>query len=264
MDDSEEGDVLLPHAGAPTMGSTYTTIYPRPGLARGRRKRFSLHRLSTDTSNSLPEYTKSPPPKSTPVVVEELPPHYSSEDDADADDEERATASSSSHQRKARAQYRPQRRRHRSYSPHDPYLDALLDRSIRALELSNTLLQSSIVAHPPRTDTTSADQMIDRSLDQHTQLMTQRIAGSTHVQSGWMQEMDKVLKGVEELFDDGDQLALPPARPRPRLQVVDDGGPHLRRETSPREQASRPPRALRNSAGVPLPVDTSSGRPRTR
>ncbi|KAJ7887592.1 hypothetical protein B0H14DRAFT_3430634 [Mycena olivaceomarginata] len=121
---------------------------------RTHRKRISALRLSSDTTNTLPEY----------IGWRDLvpPPKYDSEEgaDADADDDtddpdDHADLTVVSRPTyisppvSPRLQHQQQRRSHRRRvsSPlqqTDVLLDSLLERSVHALELSNALLQSSM------------------------------------------------------------------------------------------------------------------------
>ncbi|KAG6810748.1 hypothetical protein H0H92_010492 [Tricholoma furcatifolium] len=131
------------------------------------RKRISALRLSSDTTHSLlPVYAPTP---------EDRPPDYEAGDeDSESDSSCTAVASAgpsasvppsasaasasvsfspSPRRKKAFAQHQHQHHRRRkstaksisaSNSSADPYLDSLLARSVHALEMSNTLLQSSM------------------------------------------------------------------------------------------------------------------------
>ncbi|KAJ7167713.1 hypothetical protein C8R46DRAFT_1191781 [Mycena filopes] len=118
---------------------------------RTHRKRISALRLSSDTTNTLPEYFRDPQP----------PPEYEADADDDRTDDPDETLTTTSAAAGYVAQFtapvspRRQQQQHRSHRrrtsspplaplPQDAFLDSLLERSVHALELSNALLQSSM------------------------------------------------------------------------------------------------------------------------
>ncbi|KDQ64218.1 hypothetical protein JAAARDRAFT_52198 [Jaapia argillacea MUCL 33604] len=181
---------------------------PPSSLPRYRhRKRFSAIRLSTDSVTPLPAYT-SPQvwQESLSDIPSDRPPDYpNSADEADADTEDCDT----DHQytprlltpplspRRSSARRYPSRRRVPTSS--DPYLDSLLARSVHALELSNTLLQSSMSTQSSLSLLLSPESPAEKSLEEKARILSDRI-NDTGAHEDWMDDLDKITKGVEGLL----------------------------------------------------------------
>ncbi|KAG6857000.1 hypothetical protein H0H87_011094 [Tephrocybe sp. NHM501043] len=167
------------------------------------RKRVSVLRLSSDTTHSLPVYAAT-------NSADDRPPDYpDSAEEADAD-----TDSSTDSQvcvlpppPPPSASFSPRRRRftHRrrtSAAPSDPYLDSLLARSVHALEMSNTLLQSSMSTQTALS-TIFADSPADEVLESSARGLSKRIAGrDTALQPKWADDLAEISRGVDGLFAD--------------------------------------------------------------
>ncbi|KAI0650438.1 hypothetical protein C8Q79DRAFT_386385 [Trametes meyenii] len=186
------------------------SAFPRRGH---HRKRLSALRLSSDsTVTTLPLYT-SPPQRRHPDLPEipsEQPPAYSdsaeeADEDTDASDTESFIPSpppslpvSPRPGRRIRP-LRGHRRQQSLASASDPYLDSLLARSVHALEMSNALLQSSMSTQSSLSAVLADDAIVDRSLEQRTQLLTSRIQNNKDLHESWMDDLDKISRGVEGL-----------------------------------------------------------------
>jgi hypothetical protein len=159
---------------------------------RSRRNRFSVSRLSTDSTATLPAY---PRPEISP---DDRPPDYpESADEADAD----TSHSTSDDTLLPLSSPRPRRlhahRRRRTVSPivsshtePDPYLDSLLARSVHALEMSNALLQSSISTHSSLSAVLAADSpVVESSLEARARNLSSRIGTNSSVQADWLDDL---------------------------------------------------------------------------
>ncbi|KAF7332572.1 hypothetical protein MKEN_00139900 [Mycena kentingensis (nom. inval.)] len=158
---------------------------------RTHRKRISALRLSSDTTNTLPEYWRELVP----------PPEYEADADGDADDD-------TDGDNEPPAPYIPpgavsprrrmqHRRKPSSPLPQDAFIDSLLERSVHALELSNALLQSSM------TPTTSAfkDPSPTKSTPAPIPMPPAR-------DESWAEDLAKIAQDVDELLVSS---SLPPA-----------------------------------------------------
>ncbi|KAH8096688.1 hypothetical protein BXZ70DRAFT_330487 [Cristinia sonorae] len=198
-----------------------------PPFRRGHRKRISALRLSSDSNATLPVYTSPPWQRSVdlPVVLDisDRPPDYpdSSEEgdaDIDSDDEQpaRSTYSSPSPSLSYSSPRRsPNRRsghsrkgsiRRSQQSSNDPYLDSLLARSVHALELSNTLLQTSMSTQTSLSTVLASDNSADTTLETHAQNISSRISGNDKLQSSLLDDLNKLSSGVDDLLGDEDQM----------------------------------------------------------
>lgn len=118
----------------------------------------------------------------------------------------------------------------------DPYLDALLARSIAALELSNALLQSTLVTK----STLSSVLAGDEALEKRERAFEERLLRSANTsfrgeedpnsQEGkkmeWMREMEGIVRDVEALFD----VSPPSTSTRQRRSTLDSQQSPTRRE----------------------------------
>ena len=171
---------------------------------RTHRKRGSALRLSSDT---LPEY---PLPSRDHIVHSDQPPNYpDSAEEADEDTDSdlklvelphlvfqklsprRPKRTPSSHKRKHSSQL--------SLSD-DPHLDSLLERSVYALEMSNTLLQSSISTQTSLSSVLALDSPPDLSFEARAHSLSSRIRNNWDVQASWADDLQEISKNVEGLF----------------------------------------------------------------
>ncbi|KAI0268170.1 hypothetical protein BC834DRAFT_1040245 [Gloeopeniophorella convolvens] len=156
---------------------------------RSHRKRFSGAHLSSDTTSTLPVYSRA---EDYPY---DRPPDYpesANEADADTDNSTSDTLPPLSSPRSRRPF--SHRRRH-SASPiasssSGPYLDSLLARSVHALEMSNALLQSSMSTHSSLSAVLAADSPVaDTSLEARAHDLTSRIRVNSNVHANWMDDL---------------------------------------------------------------------------
>ena len=172
-----------PLLSIPSPTSTFRT--------RPHRKRFSVTRLSTDTTATLPAY---PPTENSP---DDRPPDYpesANEADADADhssSDDTLLPLASSRPRRLH----PHRRRHHASptsasSRTDPYLDSLLARSVHALEMSNALLQSSISTRSSLSTVLAVDTpVVENSLEARARNLSSRIGVNSGVHANWLDDL---------------------------------------------------------------------------
>ncbi|KAG9218746.1 hypothetical protein CCMSSC00406_0001140 [Pleurotus cornucopiae] len=144
-----------------------------------------------------------------------VPQHYSSQSAHSSPRRPHYRRPGSSHKRKYPSPKAPRTRSrggsvsHTSPTPRneeeDPYLDALLERSVHALEMSNVLLQSSISTQTSlSTILASPDTRHgDRELEARALGLSSRIRGNKVVHRGWAEDLDEIGRDVEDLFEGG-------------------------------------------------------------
>ena len=162
---------------------------PSPFRKRPHRKRFSVTRLSTDTTATLPAYprTENPP--------DDRPPDYpESANEADADTDYSTSDDTllplASPPRRLHAHRRRYSASQAVSSPTDPYLDALLARSVHALEMSNALLQSSISTHSSLSTVLAVDTpVVESSLEARARNLSSRIGVNSDVHANWLDDL---------------------------------------------------------------------------
>ncbi|KAG6336490.1 hypothetical protein ID866_2604 [Astraeus odoratus] len=174
-----------------------SSFYHNPHLPprRTHRKRFSVSKLSSETVQTLPEYSSPPrwpnPVQSALLEGEELdkPPDYPSAiDEGDADTEEDQVFS-----RKRLVVPPP---------PAESFLDTLLERSVHALELSNALLQSSMSTQTSLSALLSpVETEPDRTLEVRARNLSTRIRVNSGVHATWIDHLDEISKGVDKLLE---------------------------------------------------------------
>ena len=171
---------------------------------RTHRKRGSALRLSSDT---LPEY----PLPSHHIVHSDQPPDYpdsAEEADEDTDSDLNLVAvpylvSQKLSPRRAKRVPTSHKRRHSSQfslQSADPHLDSLLERSVYALEMSNTLLQSSISTQTSLSSVLALDSPSDFTLEACAHSLSSRIRNNWDVQESWADDLQEISKNVEGLF----------------------------------------------------------------
>ena len=174
---------------------------------RTHRKRGSALRLSSDT---LPEY---PLPSRDHIVHSDQPPDYpdsAEEADEDTDSDLNLVAvphlvSQKLSPRRGKRVSQSHKRRHSSQlslQSTDPHLDSLLERSVYALEMSNTLLQSSISTQNSLSSVLALDSPPDFTLETHAHNLSSRIRNNWDVQASWADDLQEISKSVEGLFKD--------------------------------------------------------------
>ncbi|KDR84087.1 hypothetical protein GALMADRAFT_205844 [Galerina marginata CBS 339.88] len=197
---------------------------------RTHRKRASALRLSSDTTTTLPEYI----PATTAGgwhnhhsrlgedEEDDKPPDYP--DSAEEADEDTDTDSNvvyvqqlpplpspslrpqtASPRRSKR--FLPTHKRRQSTQqgtePSDPYLDALLERSVHALEMSNTLLQSSISTQSSLSAILANDSPADTTLEARAIGLSSRIKDTWDARTTWADDLEEISRNVEGLFIEG-------------------------------------------------------------
>ncbi|KAF9782215.1 hypothetical protein BJ322DRAFT_204065 [Thelephora terrestris] len=88
----------------------------------------------------------------------------------------------------------------------DTYLDSLLARSVHALEISNTLLQSSIATNSSMSSVLSADSPGDEGLEESANGLSKRIMKSRDLQKDWIDDLEEIGNRVDSLF--GEQTEM--------------------------------------------------------
>ena len=175
------------------MDTKYSLTTPPPTSPRVRphRKRFSVTRLSTDSTATLPAYLR------TEVSPDDQPPDYpESADEADADtgnstsEDTLLPLASPRHHRRLRAHRRRRTASPTVSSPADPYLDSLLARSVHALEMSNALLQSSISTQSSLSAVLAVDTPVaESSLETRARHLSSRIGANSSVHENWLDDL---------------------------------------------------------------------------
>ncbi|KIJ93579.1 hypothetical protein K443DRAFT_12775 [Laccaria amethystina LaAM-08-1] len=226
---------------------------------RTHRKRVSALRLSSDTTSTLPEYI-SPTgwhrPEYTENIPSDTPPDYpdsAEEADEDTDTDTNNTLSyvphtaSSSPRAQTASPRRPKRfqqthkRRHSSQAQsNDSYLDSLLERSVHALEMSNTLLESSISTSTSLSAVLADDSRADSTLEARALNLSSRIRGNWDVQASWSGDLNEITRRVEVLFGDEDDARYGGAHSREGTGGVSCSLPSS--STRPRPHLHRPRR----------------------
>ncbi|TFK43916.1 hypothetical protein BDQ12DRAFT_695917 [Crucibulum laeve] len=204
------------------------------GYPRRHRKRISALKLSSDTTSTLPEYISAAPgwqftgsrrQEPEENIPSDRPPDYpdsAEEADKDTDSDSSQTlyvpqqhfsASTSAltsprslaSPRSSRGKRPPptHKRRH-SVQPTanstDLYLDSLLERSVHALEMSNTLLQSSISTQTSLSAILASDSPADHTLEARAQVLSSRIRGNWDGRDTWAEDLEEIGRRVEGLF----------------------------------------------------------------
>ncbi|KAG1815686.1 uncharacterized protein BJ212DRAFT_1357997 [Suillus subaureus] len=180
---------------------------------RTHRKRSSVSKMSSDTVQTLPEYSAPLNWSKTSSLAfytgneSDRPPDYPDSEEADADTEEQAVAYAPQrfqlNSPRRTAPYTRRRKRHSVPVPAaDPFLDALLERSVHALEMSNVLMQSSISTQCSLSALLSSEVGPDRSLEVRARNLSTRIRLNSGVHGTWMAHLEEISKGVDGLFDE--------------------------------------------------------------
>ncbi|KAF8559160.1 hypothetical protein OG21DRAFT_886106 [Imleria badia] len=197
------------------MHSTYYHPSNDPKHRRAHRKRFSVSKLSSETIQTLPEYSSppgwsnsvgSPPPTE---VESDRPPDYpetADEADADTEGEQEETVVYIQHHLvypPSRRSSTHIRRRKRAPAPAaDPFLDTLLERSVHALEMSNALLRTTMSTQSSLSTLLSSEIESDHVLEVRARNLSTRIRVSNGVHETWMDHLEEISEGVDHLFGD--------------------------------------------------------------
>jgi hypothetical protein len=186
---------------------------PSNNQRRRHRKRTSTLKLPSDTTTALPEYIYSWHTEDTSESVLDLPsdkpPDYP--DSAEEADEDTDSDGNSSPCVPHSPQVTPRRHRRFPYYTHthrrkksavstssnDLYLDSLLARSVHALEMSNTLLQS---AQPSVSAVLTSDSPVDTTLERSIRGPFSWVQGNGNVHETLVDNLNEISQGVEALF----------------------------------------------------------------
>ncbi|KAG6819868.1 hypothetical protein H0H93_007853 [Arthromyces matolae] len=220
------------------------------------RKRTSALRLSSDTTHSLlPVYAVQPLPDDNPPGY----PHSDSDsaqeadNDSDNDDSELndivyvpppppTSFSLTSPRRRpgrfAKQQQLSHRRRRSTNSSTNPYLDSLLARSVHALEMSNTLLQSSMSTQSA-ISSILRDSPVDAVLETSARGLSMRIQDQdNHEHPKWARDLAEITQSVDNLFSDEHDSSINltssvscslPTSSSPTMDMQDRAQTHKRR-----------------------------------
>ena len=181
---------------------------------RTHRRRTSALRLSSDTTATLPEYIAVGSWHREDGLHSDKPPDYpDSAEEADEDTDAEGDPSPifvpppPPHPRSPPRprKFIPHRRKKPQVSlsdPNDPFLDSLLARSVHALEMSNTLLQSSMATQSSLSNIFTADSPMDYTLETRARELSMRIQKAEGTRSTWADELEEISRGVDGLFED--------------------------------------------------------------
>ena len=101
----------------------------------------------------------------------------------------------------------------------DPFLDSLLERSVHALEMSNTLLQSSISTQTSLStilaggDTAGSNR--ETMLEASAMNLRSRIQDEWDARAAWADDLEEITRDVEGLFGGAGPATIPSALPTP-------------------------------------------------
>lgn len=137
----------------------------------------------------------------------------------------------------------------------DTYLDSLLARSVHALEISNTLLQTSLATNSSMTSVLSADSPADESLEESATGLSKRIMKSKDLQKNWIDDLEEIGKRVDSLYGEQTEMEEGPCRGYGRGSRI-PVNPPSRDATSPVSQS------LPVSSGLPQTLATLAERRR--
>ncbi|KAJ2931723.1 hypothetical protein H1R20_g5338, partial [Candolleomyces eurysporus] len=213
-----------------------------PKKPHRRRRSTPALRLSPDTSPTLPAYHQSLHTHGEgedPIPSDKPPDYPDSADEADEETEldnddpfgpqpphikppfatppltasprrkrfaqqQQATARPGRHKRNTSAV--PVLKSRTESSDVDTYLDSLLERSTRALEMSNALLESSISTQNSMSSfLTSSDYYsthAESALEARAIGLSSKLLRNWDVQESWAQELNRIKQDVDSLFDD--------------------------------------------------------------
>ncbi|EJD01354.1 uncharacterized protein FOMMEDRAFT_169492 [Fomitiporia mediterranea MF3/22] len=182
---------------------------PLQSTPHRHRKRVSVSRLSSDTIASLPPYRSIALSRDS----SEQPPDYpdsAEEADEETDDQVPQLLSppiSPRPRRRKLLRTVSQPRTANFYgnpsSQSDIFLDRILERSVAALELSNSLLQSSMSTQSSLSTVFSPElSSPEQLLDYRARQLTDRIHNNHGMHERWMDDLDILTRDVEALHDE--------------------------------------------------------------
>ncbi|KAH0839799.1 hypothetical protein J3R83DRAFT_744 [Lanmaoa asiatica] len=194
-----------------------TCYHPNNDLIHRRthRKRFSVSKSSSETVQTLPEYSSPPgwsnsvgPPPLTEAESDRPPDYPETADEADADTEggqEEHIVYVQHHLVLPPSRRSPTHIRRRKRVPaaaSDPFLDTLLERSVHALETSNALLRTTMSTQSSLSTLISSENESDHFLEVRARNLSTRIKVSSGVHETWMDHLEEISEGVDKLFGD--------------------------------------------------------------
>lgn len=182
---------------------------------RAPRKRISISKLSSETIQTLPEYSSPPSwssslgPSLTTEVESDRPPDYpetADEADADTEGEQEETVvyvqHHLAHSPLRRLPTHVRRRKRAPAAASDPFLDTLLERSVHALEMSNALLRTTMSTQSSLSTLLSSESDADHVLEVRARNLSTRIRVSNGIHETWMDHLEEISEGVDKLFGD--------------------------------------------------------------
>lgn len=182
---------------------------------RTLRKRFSVSKLSSETVQTLPEYSSPPgwsnsvgPPLLTEVESDRPPDYPETADEADADTEDDDDETDVYvqhhlvHPPPRRSPTHIRRRKRAPAASSGPFLDTLLERSVHALEMSNALLRTTMSTQSSLSTLLSSENESDHVLEVRARNLSTRIRLSGGIHETWMDHLEEISDGVDTLFGD--------------------------------------------------------------
>jgi len=147
--------------------------------------------------------------------------------------------------------------------PSDPYLDSLLERSVHALEMSNTLLQSSISTQSSLSTILASDSRADNFLEARAVGLSSRIRDTWGAKATWANDLEEISRDVEGLFMERSENASPTPSPGRRVahsrHLAEEGGTSCSLpNTSPLSSIPRSLKGRRPSLDLRQSVDPVS------
>ncbi|KAF8138337.1 hypothetical protein EV363DRAFT_1580160 [Boletus edulis] len=176
----------------------HSTYYHPNCDRRTHRKRFSASKPSSETVQTLlPEYS------SPPSQWGNLTPQTRQTPDTEGDQED-TVVFVRHHLVNAPSRRLPAHIRSRKRAPaaaSDPFLDTLLERSVYALEMSNALLRTTMSTQSS-VSTLLSENESDHVLEVRARNLSTRIRVSNGIQETWMDHLEEISQGVDQLFGD--------------------------------------------------------------
>ena len=178
-----------------------------PTPRRTHRKRVSALGLSRDTFSTLPEYLPTGSNRDHAGHSDQPPDYPDSAQEADEDTDSDLhlvqvpqLLSQKLSPKRAKRFLPSHKRRHSSHHQlFDLHLDSLLERSVHALEMSNTLLQSSISTRTSLSTVLALDSPSDFTLEDCAHNLSSRITNNGDVHASWADDLQEISKNVENL-----------------------------------------------------------------
>ena len=182
-----------------------------PTPRRTHRKRVSALRLSSDTTSTLPEYLPTGFSRDHIVHSDQPPDYPDSAEEADEDTDPdldlvevpQPVFQKLSPKRPKRFLPSHKRRHSSQHQSSDPHLDSLLERSVHALEMSNTLLQSSLSTQTSLSAVLALDSPPEFTLEARAHNLSSKIRNNADVQQSWADDLQEITRNLEGLCREG-------------------------------------------------------------